>query len=717
MTSAPKHVTMHQLRTELESKPLFRISSTYVKTLPRDKSDTLLLLAACATVLLPHFLHLAWWTSLICGGLMLWRAWITLRGQRLPPLWLLLPLAALTMSAVYLDYRTWFGRDTGVAMLTLLLTFKLLEMRARRDLFVVLLLSFFLLLTTFFYSQSILSLMWMIVTLVLLLTAQLSFQYTGNVPPLKQRLRLGGVILAMALPLTLILFLLFPRIQGPLWGLPGDAHGGRTGLSDSMAPGNISQLALSDDIAFRVKFTDAAPAPAKRYWRGVVLNDFDGRTWTQGQISRTSAEATGSVQPVSTPTPHRPDSEVQQQITLEPNGQRWLFALETPQLAPTLDGVMTRLTADHQIRAARPINERVRYDVVSNLGPTPSTPITARDRQQALALPPGFNPQTLQFALDLRKKWPDDAALVNAVLSFFRHENFSYTLEPPLLGKDSVDDFLFSSRAGFCEHYSSAFVVLIRATGIPARVVTGYQGGEINPVDNMMTVRQSDAHAWAEVWLPPRGWVRVDPTAAVAPNRIETQLGHLMPRSFFGDLLGASPGKDNWWSALNDSVALLRANWEALGNGWNQWVLNYTPARQMGFMHWLGFDELDWRTLCILMLTIGTVAAGSVTLPLLLARNKKNPLDTVYSSLCAQMARCGLARKKHEGPATYSRRLCASDSPLTPSVKIALQRFMALYETLQYGTDFGTGYGPHNKPPATFIAQLAQLKLLLSQCR
>lgn len=715
MSFAPNTATLQQLRSELENKPLFRISSTYVKTLPRDKSDTLLLLSACAMVLLPHFLHLSRWTSLICGGLLLWRAWITLRGQRLPPLWLLMPLAALTMGAVYLDYRTWLGRDAGVAMLTLLLTFKLLEMRARRDLFVVLLLSFFLLLTTFFYSQSIFSLLWMLATLALLLTAQLSFQYTGTVPPLRQRLRLSGVILAMALPLTLILFLLFPRIQGPLWGLPGDAHGGRTGLSDSMAPGNISQLAMSDDIAFRVKFTDAPPAPATRYWRGAVLHDFDGRTWTQGEIGRGSIETSGQWQRISLNAPSNPGIEVRQQITMEPNGQRWLFALETPQRVPSLEGIGVLLTADHQLRAARAIGERVRYDVVSNLSPLPPYQVDARALQLERALPPGFNPRTQEFAAILRRQSADDTALVNTVLAFFRRENFSYTLEPPLLGKDSVDDFLFASRAGFCEHYASSFVVLMRAAGIPAHVVTGYQGGEINPVDGMMTVRQSDAHAWAEVWLPPRGWVRVDPTAAVAPSRIETQLSNLMPRSFFGDLLGAAPGRENWWSVLSSSAALLRANWEALGNGWNQWVLNYTPARQMGLMHWLGFDQLDWRTLSILMLTIGTVAVASVTLPLLLARNKSRPLDAVYSSLCAQMGRRGLARNIYEGPATYGRRLCASDSPLAPPVKIAVQRFIALYEALQYGAE--SGNGPHNKAPTHLKAQLAQLKLLLSQCR
>ena len=698
---------VQQLKSELESTQIFRSSSAYMHNLPRDKSDTLLLLGACVMVLLPHFLHLSWWTSAICSGLLLWRAAITMRGQRLPPMWLLLPLAVLSMGGVYLDFRTLLGRDAGVAMLVLLLTFKLLEMRARRDLFVVLLLSFFLLLTTFFYSQSLPSLLWMIATLVLILTTQLSFQYTGKQPPLKQRLRLGGMILAMALPLTLILFLLFPRIQGPLWGLPGDAHGGRTGLSDSMAPGNISQLAMSDDIAFRVRFLDPQPAPAKLYWRGVVLTHFDGRTWTPGVTSR----ATTNDEAAATPNAA---TSVRQQITMEPNGQRWLFALETPQAPPTLEGISTRITPEHQIRAARVIGERIRYDVVSNLAPAALERIDPVDLQQALALPQNYNPRTREFAASLRAKAANDRALVDAVLHFFRNENFSYTLEPPLLGRDSVDDFLFSSRAGFCEHYSSSFVFLMRAAGIPARVVTGYQGGETNPVDNMMTVRQSDAHAWAEVWLPPHGWVRVDPTAAVAPSRIETQLSNVLPHSFFGGLLGPTLGKSNWWSALTNAASIARANWEALGNGWNQWVLNYTPARQQGLLRWLGLGEFDWRSLTILMLAIGAVAAGTVTLPLLLARNKANPLDTVYSALCAQMARRGIPRHKHEGPRTYEHRLCASDSPLSPTAKLAVQRFMSLYETLRYGADFSADDGKDTIPPAPLMAKL---KLLLSQCR
>ncbi|WP_395826544.1 DUF3488 and DUF4129 domain-containing transglutaminase family protein [Collimonas sp.] len=707
MTTTP----VQHLKAELESTQIFRNTSAYLHNLPRDKSDTLLLLCACAMLQLPHFVHLSWWTSAICSGLLLWRAAITMRGQRLPPMWLLLPLAMLCMGGIYLDFHTLLGRDAGVAMLVLLLTFKLLEMRARRDLFVVLLLSFFLLLTTFFYSQSLSSLLWMIVTLLLILTTQLSFQYIGVQPPLKQRLRLGSMMLAMALPLTLTLFLLFPRIQGPLWGLPGDAHGGRSGLSDSMSPGNIAQLALSDDIAFRVKFLDPQPPPSKLYWRGVVLTHFDGRTWTPGLTRRVAVDSDSAAAAIA---PRSAATSVRQQITMEPNGQRWLFALETPQMPPRLDGISTSMTVDHQLRAARMIGDRIRYDVVSNLAPPVADHNDRAELQQALALPPNVNPRSREFAADLRAKAPSERALVAAVLHFFRSENFSYTLEPPLLGRDSVDDFLFSSRAGFCEHYASSFVFLMRAAGIPARVVTGYQGGETNPVDKMMTVRQSDAHAWAEVWLPSQGWVRVDPTAAVAPNRVETQLSNVLPRSFFGRLLGPALGKSNWWSALSEAALIARANWEALGNSWNQWVLNYTPARQQSFMRWLGLGEFDWRSLTLLMFAIGAVATGSVTLPLLLARNRRDRLDTLYSALCTQMARRGIPRQQYEGPRTYESRLCAADSPLSPATKNGVSRFISLYETLRYGADYGDAHDKKNIPPASLMAQL---KLLLSQCR
>ena len=352
------------------------------RPMSRDKADTLLLLVSCALVLAPHALHLPLWMTALCSALLLWRGWITFRGNRMPSRWLLLPLAALAMAGAYSNFKTIFGRDAGVAMLVLLLTFKLLEMRAKRDLFVVLFLSFFLILANFFYSQSIVTALTAIVAVIALLTTQLSFQYTGVVPPLKRRLGLGAFIFGLAAPLTLVLFVLFPRIQGPLWGLPDDASGGHTGLSDSMSPGNISKLAQSDEVAFRVKFTDPAPAQAKLYWRAIVLGDFDGRTWTQ--LRRRDASPQVVIR--------RRGAAIRHQVTLEPSGRPWLFALEMPSAAPIVEGNPSGFSADLQLLAGQPIDRRVRYDVSSMIDFDLQPEQTESELQNWLMLPAAYNP-------------------------------------------------------------------------------------------------------------------------------------------------------------------------------------------------------------------------------------------------------------------------------------------------------------------------------------
>ncbi|KAF3999858.1 transglutaminase family protein [Glaciimonas immobilis] len=696
-------------------------------TLPRDKSDTLFLLFACSMVLLPHIDHLPIWISITCALTLLWRATITWQGMRLPRPVLLLPLAFFALLAVYLNDRTMFGRDAGVKMLVLLLTFKLLEMRARRDVFVVLFLSFFLVLTTFFYSQSILTALLVIATIIVLLTAQISFQFTGVIPRLRQRLRMGSMVLMLAIPLTLVLFLLFPRIQGPLWGMPGDANGGRSGMSDSMAPGTISQLAMSEEIAFRVKFMDPAPAPAQRYWRGAVLTNFDGRTWTrrvqrqvqhQPSSSETDSSSSDSSSPDSSlldPSPLNapPKASIRQQITMEPSGQHWLFALEMPQFAPALETnppSRSHINADRELLSDRPIGDRVRYDVTSEIDTDGNHFDLANDTfaalQQALTLPRGFNPRTIALAAKLRSETSGDSDMVNAVLQLFHNENFSYTLEPPLLGRDNVDEFLFSTRAGFCEHYASAFVVLMRAANIPARVVTGYQGGEINQVDGYMTVRQSDAHAWAEVWKEGVGWERVDPTAAVAPERIQKPLHQLLPRSYLGGLINLNPAQNSWWNKLPD----IRANWEALGNNWNQWVLNYSPDRQKGLLQYFGIQQMSWQMLVGLMIGMGSLALAVVLLPLLLVRNKIDPLDKLYSLFCKRMVKYGMSRELHEGPLAYRERLCAAPSALKPQAKIAITLFLRSYEALRYGVN----NGPDKITLKALKIQFKKLKPLLS---
>lgn len=637
------------------------------RPMSRAKADTLLLLFACGLVLAPHALHLPIWITGICLAMMVWRGWITFRGNRMPPRWLLLPIAVLAMGGVYVTFKTFFGQEAGVAMLVLLLTFKLLEMHASRDLFVVVFLSFFLLLTTFFYSQTIATALLMIAAVITMLTAQLSFQYTDAVPPLRKRLRLGATIFALAVPLTVVLFVLFPRIQGPLWGMPADANAGRSGLSDNMSPGNIAKLALSQEVAFRVKFIDAVPDNSKLYWRGIVLGQYDGRTWT-----KRAARNQASQQIMWTPR----GTSVRYQVTQEPNTRPWLFALELPEAAPQLQNNRTGITPDFQLISERPISSRIRYDLTSYLDYDLQPNETRASLQEWLELPASYNPNTLAFAAELRKQTDDDLAAINSVLKFFRQEKFSYTLQPPLLGRNGIDEFLFSTRAGFCEHYAGAFVVMMRAMDIPARVVTGYQGGQMNPVDGFMTVRQADAHAWAEVWLANRGWVRVDPTAAVAPERIERN-SNSSTTPAFGGLINMNIGPDSW-------LRKIRFSWDAVNNGWNQWVLNYTPDRQKSLLQSLGFGNIDWRTMTALMFAIGGVLTLLIAFPLLANRKKMDPLDATYAKLSKQMAQHGYPRQAHEGPRSYSVRLLNSASRLTQEQKHAIKNFLIIYEAARY---------------------------------
>ncbi len=669
----------------------FLASLSSGRPMSADKANMLLLLATCALVLLPHVGALPLWVTPACAALMVWRAWVTFRGNRLPPRWLLSPLAALAIAGVVLTYRTLFGREAGVAMLALLLALKLLEIRAKRDLFVVLFLCFFLQLASFFHSQSIAAAALTVLAVIAILSTQLSFQYTGAIPPLTRRVRLGATIVALAIPLTLVLFVFFPRINSPLWGTPKDAYGALTGLSETMSPGNISRLAQSDAIAFRARFEGPVPDKSRLYWRGIVMGEFDGRTW------RPPSQPLQAAQPVQIALR---GPAVPYQITLEPHGKHWLFVLDVPRELPRIEGNAVNVASALQLLSAQPINSRIRYDAVSHVDYVLQASASSAALSHWLRLPAGFNPRARELALRLRAETGDAEAAIDAVLGMFREQPFRYTLEPPLLGPHSVDAFLFDTQAGFCEHYSGAFVVLMRAMGIPARVVTGYQGGTINPTDGYLTVRQSDAHAWAEVWLHKRGWVRVDPTAAVAPERIEQNLASLIPPTALGGLMTLDASK----SMLVTQWLRLRHGWEALNNSWNQLVLSYTLDRQRDMLRRLGFERGDWAVLAGL-LGVGMVISLAITALLTGWRQKRHdPLEALYQSLCHKMARRGLPRMPHEAPRTYSARLTAPESPLEPRQKAAVARFLSAYEALRYGV------------PITPIT-LAQLKNLLSECR
>lgn len=668
-----------------------KLLAQMLRPMSRDKANTMLLLCACALVLAPNVANLPPWIVATCSVMLLWRGWITFRGNRMPSRWLLLPLALLTMGGVYLTFRTFVGSEAGVAVLTLLLTFKLLEMHASRDLFAVVFLSFFLLLTNFFNSQSLAIAALSIITIIVMLAAQLSFQYTDAIPSLRKRLQLASKILLLAVPLTVVLFILFPRIQGPLWGMPNDSRTARSGLSSSMSPGNIAKLALSGEVAFRVKFTDTVPPSHQLYWRGIVLDQYDGRTWTKAAASRRNNQT-----PLQT---H--GNPVHYQVTQEASSEPWLFALELPTSMPQLAGKFVANTSSYELRTARPITERIRYDVTSHLAFDFLPQADANVLKQWLALPPDYNPRTLALAAQIRRESIDDQAAIDRVLQLFRSDPFRYTLEPPLLGVNSVDDFLFSTRAGFCEHYASALVVLMRAMGIPARVVTGYQGGQINPVDGYMIVRQSDAHAWTEVWLAERGWVRVDPTAVIAPERISRDTATTdAGEPVLDGLLNTNSNPASWLRSM-------RFQWEAINNGWNQWVLNYTPDEQKNLLRSLGFGNIDWQTLVLLLLLAGATVMAALAALLLGVRRKGDPLTATYAQFGKLMARHGHPRQAHEGPRSYALRLLAADTALTDKRKHAAGKFMTLYEQVRYGR--AEDLSPSDA--------LATLKSLLTQIR
>ena len=661
----------------------------FIARLPRDKADTLLLLCGAGLVLLPHLLHLPLWVSAVSLATLGWRVAITLRGTRLPPAPLLLPLALGAVGGIWLTFHTILGRDAGVAMLVLLVAFKMLEMRARRDLYVVIYLSFFLLLTTFFYSQGVGTALLMLAAVIVLFAAQLSFQFTGAVPRLRRRLWLSARLVLLAAPLALLLFVVFPRLQGPLWGMPDDAALGRTGMSDTMTPGSVSRLAQSDDLAFRVRFLDGAgaPAPALRYWRGIVLADFDGRTWTQGRAPASGPGAERLRSATGAP--------LRQEITLESSGNRWLYALDLPDAAPSLAGKPSALSGSLELSTPSPLDERIRYTVSSHLRSRLQAQDSLPDAERWLRLPEGYNPLTVLAARGLREQ-RSPVERVNAALRRFREDKFSYTLEPPPLGRDGVDEFLFLSKSGFCEYYAGAFVFLMRAADVPARVVTGYQGGELNPVDGYLTVLQSDAHAWAEVWLAGSGWVRVDPTAAVDPERVQRGARRAARRA---TPFGALNKLINFDADEHSLLGQLRFRMAALNNGWNQWVLNYSPERQRNAVSALAASASDpryWAALALL-------AAGMALLHARRLRKRGDPVDTLYSAMCLQLARQGVARERAEGPNDFRRRVEAAD--LAPPRKQAAAQFLRLYVAYKYG--------PQPAPPRL----LASLKNLLNKLR
>jgi transglutaminase-like putative cysteine protease len=549
--------------------------------LPREARDTLFLLAVIAWTVLPHVGQIPLWCSVMTGVVLAWRAWLAVRGAALPSRWLLLVVLAGAVTLTLAEHRTLAGKDAGVTLLVVLVALKTLELRARRDAFAVFFLGFFLVLTHFLHSQSIVIAAAMLVSVWGLLTALVLAHMPVGQPALRQAAALAARFALLGAPVMLLLFMLFPRVA-PLWGMPGD-QGARTGLSGTMRLGLFAELATDDSIAMRVRVVSGTvPPPEQLYFRGPVLGSFDGDTWRIGESDF--------------PRALRPRAElrlqgdpVELEVTLEPLKLATIPVLEaTPELPP-IDGVQTLQRDDLHWATTKPVNERLVYTARAwpRFGHGPLAPVLGL--QDFIDLPPGRNPRTLSWAAELRREpryaQADARALAGALMERIRTQGYTYTLAPRLYDEaglgNAVDEFWLDRRAGFCEHFAAAFVVVMRALDVPARVVTGFQGAEVNPVDGTLVVRQSHAHAWAEYWQAGVGWVRADPTAAVAPERI---LRGRSPRPPPGFVAAAFDG------VAPAALLKLRALWEATNHRWNQWVLNYSRGRQQALLERLGFD-------------------------------------------------------------------------------------------------------------------------------
>ena len=619
-----------------------------------DRQATPWLFASALVTIAPHVLHQAYWLSALAGLLMFWAIRLWWKDERLPGRWVLFLLVIVGCSGILLEFRTLFGRDAGVAMLVVFMAMKLLELKSQRDAVVVVVLGYFLLLTHYFYSQSIPTGLWLLFALWLV-TATLIRLHGGPASTTRASLRYAASLCLQAIPFMLVLYLLFPRISGPLWGLPSDAHAGMTGLSDTMSPGSISRLAQSADIAFRARFSTTPPAKQKLYWRGPVMEQFDGTTWRLHDNRGTSPQ----LETLSAP--------LRYEMTLEPHNQRWILALDAPVQLPEALKASNVLAVTQRL----PVTERRRYELAASLDYRFNVDEDPRALSRNLALPPGVNPQARALAERWRNSDHRPSAIIGQAQALFAAE-FTYTLQPPLLGQNGIDEFLFKTRRGFCEHYAGAFVFLMRAAGIPARVVSGYQGGEFNPLDGYLVIRQSDAHAWAEVWLEGQGWVRVDPTASVSPTRIETGIADALP---FGEPL---PALVQWRA---DWLRTLRYRWEAVNNAWNQHILGYDPQRQRELLSRLGLPETDWRSLATVLGIACSLLVAAMTAWTLYQRPAIDPARRLWLTALRQLARRQVDCAPWETPMAVAQRVREQ----RPELAETFQNVVDAYLQARYG--------------------------------
>jgi transglutaminase-like putative cysteine protease len=630
-------------------------------------------IAIVAGATLPHWPMLPFWVPLLLGVAIAWRLAIAALEWPVPIRTLRLLLALAAFCTVLFSYRTINGVEAGSALLVVMIALKVLESRGRRDQLVLIMLSYFLLFASLLTAQGPFTAVYLLLLVWLTTVGLVQLSRRGPLLQLRSTGPLAGRLLLQSLPVMLALFVLFPRLPGPLWAVQGTSTSATSGLGDTVNPGDLTSLALSDEIAFRVEFSSPPPPARDLYWRGPSMTNFDGRTWSMS-IGDRPRNVAASIEYLGAPTEYR--------VMLETTGRNWVFALEMPKLAP--DEHTLRMGGDYQLRTLPgiPRGTRLDYRVTSYTHFRALEPLGETDREMFSRLPPESSPRTRALVQSWLADKPRPEQVIERGMDYLRSQPFFYTLTPPRLGDQPVDEFLFDTREGFCEHYASAFTLMMRAAGLPARIVTGYQGGELNGVGGYYIIRQSDAHAWTEVWLEGRGWVRVDPVSAVAPERVA--LGSWRSALAGERVPGTALGRLEW-------VRRALLVWDAAATTWNEWVIGYGPQLQRGLLDALGMGGATgperWSKL--MLLCVGAMLAGSLllTVQLALRRRRRTPPDEAARELAAfarRLARLDVTpRAPTEGPAAYGAR---AESRL-PDAAVEIRAIIAAYLRARYESD------------------------------
>jgi protein-glutamine gamma-glutamyltransferase len=627
--------------------------------------EQLLSLTACLLLAIAaHVNTLPVWVTVfvaLCATVRLALAW---RGDGPPKRWLLLAVAFIAVVLTLLRFRTFNGLPAGTALLSLMMGLKLLETSTRRDAYIVTMSIYFLCIAALLNSESFWLLGFLILICWLTSATLLRLTTAQPAPHWRPSLKYAARLMAQAVPLMLIFWLLFPRLGGPLWSLPVDSDVAESGLGETMSPGDITQLAQSDEIAFRVHFLGAPPPPEELYWRGPVFNDFNGRTW-YGSLRAPQQEPQLNLQ----------GPAYRYTVSLEPHQHQWVFALDWLRQADLAHGSMT---ADHTLIAPFAVSQPVDVTATSYPHADFPDPMSDRLKHRELQVPQDANPRTRHLSKTLRDEHPSEMEYVGAVLQMFNEQPYYYTLTPPKLSDNSVDEFLFDTKRGFCGHYASAFAVLMRDAGIPARVVTGYQGGTFNRFSDYWIVRQSNAHAWDEIWINGRGWLRIDPTASISPLRVERDIS---------ESVSADTAAISHWRGHSRWLADARLRLDALRELWKERVLTFNQDSQERLMEWLHIPDPDGEKLVMVLAAALSAVLIWLTWQVRRELDPRSPDLTVrsYARLCAKLAAAGLPRRAHEGAESYAARV----ADLRPDLAAEVSALCLYYSKLRFAPPAG----------------------------